>query len=371
MGQFLLFGWVVAELLNLGVASLKVQLIHCQYLVQLARNRKNNHRCRRSSMNICSQDRVRVEGKHIKHYRYIQGLDALDCISGAFVCLRKFVVSSIVKMHLGISWHPQFFRYGNGEGAGNEKRISECLRSDSFQNLWSCTQEIISTDVCKPNTVFSAILHIFSITPPPEKKKKNTLFLQQKVASISFKDHRPALFVGDDFPDDPGDSSRWPSTRWSMTIIGWLVGKNNGRREAAPLGRGRVVVVGGCWWLMILFLLLSVVVLFLLIYCFFKFDPWVTRNTQEHAMQAFFDQTCFVDSSENLKPLTQLEGFKQKKHLAIAIFEDMFQRIWDASMLPYPSLETQLPGLEGTFHCRWSWTCIWAIPKHSMNNAFI
>lgn len=69
-------------------------------------------------------------------------------------------------------------------------------------------------------------------------------------------------------------------------------------------------------------------------------------------MQAFFDQTCFVDSSENLKPLTQLEGFKQKKHLAIAIFEDMFQRIWDASMLPYPSLETQLPGLEGTFHCR-------------------
>lgn len=98
-------------------------------------------------------------------------------------------------------------------------------------------------------------------------------------------------------------------------------------------------MVGGCWWLMILFLLLRVVVLFLLIYCFLFFK-FITRNTQEHAMQVFFDQTCFVDSSENLKALTQLEGFKQK-HLAIAIFEDMFQRFWDASMLPYPSLETQ------------------------------
>lgn len=79
-------------------------------------------------------------------------------------------------MHLGRSWH-----HGNGEGAGNEKRVSECLRSDSFQNLWSCTQEIITK-----HCFLGYFAHSLNQTPP-QKKKKAPCFFNRKLLACLLK----------------------------------------------------------------------------------------------------------------------------------------------------------------------------------------
>ena len=91
-------------------------------------------------------------------------------------------------------------------------------------------------------------------------------------------------------------------------------------------GKQRLVDVGG-WW----FCSYCLVLLFFLSWFIVFFDSIHHESPGTHRNMPckffFFDQTCFVDSSENLNLWKGLS----KKHLAVAIFEDMYQRFWDAS----------------------------------------
>lgn len=150
---------------------------------------------------------------------------------------------------------------------------------------------------------------------PPPQKKKNTLFLQQKVASMSecllkiigrpfFRrrlPRRPRGFIALAINSMIHDYHRligWEKTTeagkqllWGGGELLWLVDVGGWRFCSDSL----VLLFFFCWFI-----------------CFLNSineSPGTHRNMP---CKFFFDQTCFVDSSENLKPLTQLEGFKQK-----------------------------------------------------------
>lgn len=200
--------------------------------------------------------------------------------------------------------------------------------------------------------------------PTPQQKKTPCLF-NRKLLAFLLKIIGPSLWIQTTGTSGPGDSSRWPSTRWSMTIIG------------SSLWGGGESCCG--WWMLVMLVVGDSVqhcqlvdVVLLLIYVFLNKNhesPGTHGNNM--IRHVFFGSDMFCWLIRKPWAFDSVGRVDTKKHLAIAIFEDMFQRFWDASMmLPYPSLKTQWPGLGGTFHCRWSWICIWAIPKHSMHNAF-